>query len=273
VPTQSNEPLLQGIGVALVTLFDDSGRLLAEETAELAARLVERGVKAVLLAGSTGEPWALNAEERIELCEAARSTLGPEIPILLGTGSFSDWEATEELTRACAEAPCNAFLIMPPPGIPGDPEHYDRLQTVVGSKPVWAYHIPMLSSPGVPTGVTPKLNVGGIKDSSGDGDRLAFELATGNGRALYTGSPTLLSLCNALGVTGAILGLANTVPELCTAAFEGDLEAQAKVAPLHLDSLPDYPAHFKQTVAEVWGTSAAARPHPGPAVSYGPTAQ
>ena len=48
MPTQFNEPLLQGIGVALVTLFDDSGRLLADETAELAARLVERGAKAVL---------------------------------------------------------------------------------------------------------------------------------------------------------------------------------------------------------------------------------
>jgi 4-hydroxy-tetrahydrodipicolinate synthase len=262
--TQSDRPLFQGIGVALVTLFDEDGGLLVDETAELAAHVVDRGVKAVLVAGSTGEPWSLDANDRIFLCEAVRSQLPPEIPILLGTGSVSNWEATEELTRACADTPADALLIMPPPGVPADSEHYARLRLAAGSKPVWAYHVPYVSSPGVPVDVTTKLDVDAIKDSSGDGDRLATEVATGNGRPLYTGSPTLLSLGGALGIAGAILALAQTVPELCATAFEGDLDAQAEVARLHVDSLRDFPSHFKTTVADVWGTPSAVRPRPEP---------
>jgi dihydrodipicolinate synthase/N-acetylneuraminate lyase len=43
--------LFTGAGVALVTLFDDDGRLLVEETVEHAVDLVERGIAAVVDAG------------------------------------------------------------------------------------------------------------------------------------------------------------------------------------------------------------------------------
>jgi 4-hydroxy-tetrahydrodipicolinate synthase len=261
----TNGPLFQGIGVALVTLFDEDGRILVDETADLAARVVERGVKAVLVAGSTGEPWALDANERVTLCEAVRAQVPSDIPILLGTGSFSTWEATVALTRACVDAPADALLIMPPPGVAADPEHYEQLRVAANGKPVWAYHVPYVSSPGVPVDVTAKLDVDALKDSSGDADRLSIEVTTGNGRPLYTGSPAALSLGGALKIAGAILALGQTVPELCAAAFDGDAAAQAEVARLHVDSLADFPAHFKKTVADVWGTSTAVRPRPEPA--------
>jgi dihydrodipicolinate synthase/N-acetylneuraminate lyase len=39
------EPVFEGVGVALVSLFDSDDHLLVSETAEHAARLVERGVR------------------------------------------------------------------------------------------------------------------------------------------------------------------------------------------------------------------------------------
>src|SRR5690606_634773 len=50
----------RGVGVALVTLFDDEGEIDAPATADHAARLVDAGVGAVLVAGSTGEAAALD---------------------------------------------------------------------------------------------------------------------------------------------------------------------------------------------------------------------
>ncbi|MEA2396117.1 MAG: 4-hydroxy-tetrahydrodipicolinate synthase, partial [Solirubrobacteraceae bacterium] len=64
---QPATPPFRGVGVALVTLFDDDGRLLLDETAEHARDLVERGVTAVVVSGSTGESWALSVDERLEL--------------------------------------------------------------------------------------------------------------------------------------------------------------------------------------------------------------
>ena len=49
------QPLFSGVGVALVTLFQDDGTLDAAATAGHAARLVELGIRAVVVAGTTGE--------------------------------------------------------------------------------------------------------------------------------------------------------------------------------------------------------------------------
>jgi hypothetical protein len=56
--------LFTGAGFALVTLFDDDGRLLVEETVEHAVDLVERRITAVVVSGTTGESWALDVDER-----------------------------------------------------------------------------------------------------------------------------------------------------------------------------------------------------------------
>ena len=54
------DAVFTGVGVALVTLFDDEGEIDAPATADHAARLVEAGVRSVLVAGTTGEATALD---------------------------------------------------------------------------------------------------------------------------------------------------------------------------------------------------------------------
>jgi 4-hydroxy-tetrahydrodipicolinate synthase len=260
-PGDQSGPLFTGIGVALVTLFGEQGELLAPQTADLAAALAGRGVSAVLVAGSTGEPWALSSAERTELCQAVRARLPAHIPVLLGTGAFSGWDETEQMTAGCAQSGADAYLIMPPPGIAADAGHFARLRDIAGDTPVWAYHVPGVSAPGVPLDTVGQLDVAAIKDSSGDADRLAAEMTRyAVGRPLYVGSPTVLTLARALGAAGAILALANTVPELCAAAFGGDLPAQAEVARLHIESLTGFPAGLKKEVSNTYGTSAVTRP-------------
>jgi 4-hydroxy-tetrahydrodipicolinate synthase len=261
-PTDQSVPPFMGIGVALVTLFSEQGELLATETAGLAAALVGRGVSAVLVAGSTGEPWALSSAERTVLCQAVREQVPAHIPVLLGTGAFSGWDETEQMTAGCAESGADAYLIMPPPGIAADVAHFARLRDIAGETPVWAYHVPGVSAPGVPLDTVGQLDVAAIKDSSGDADRLAAEVTQrAVGRPVYVGSPTVLTLARALGAPGAILALANTVPELCAAAFGGDLPAQAEVARLHVESLTGFPGGLKKEVSKTYGTPTVTRPH------------
>ena len=47
--------LFTGVGVALVTIFGDDLELDAPATSDLASQLVELGVKAVVVGGTTGE--------------------------------------------------------------------------------------------------------------------------------------------------------------------------------------------------------------------------
>ena len=61
-------PVFTGVGVALVTLFRDDGEVDAAATAEHAAQLVDLGIKAVVVAGSTGEAASLSLEDRGPCC-------------------------------------------------------------------------------------------------------------------------------------------------------------------------------------------------------------
>jgi hypothetical protein len=52
--------VLSGVGVARITVFDERGPLEPAATAEHAARLVHLGMRAVVVAGSTGEAASLS---------------------------------------------------------------------------------------------------------------------------------------------------------------------------------------------------------------------
>ena len=80
------EPVFTGVGVALVTLFDEDGEIDVAATAAHAARLVEAGLQAVLVSGSTGEAPTLSAEERVLLLEGVRDAVPDDIPVLAAIG-------------------------------------------------------------------------------------------------------------------------------------------------------------------------------------------
>src|SRR6266436_6186723 len=91
------EPIFEGVGVALVSLFDSDDHLLVSETAGHAASLVERGVAAVVVAGTTGEPWRLDDDDRVALVEACRASLPGDVAVIAGTG-HSDPAKARNLT-------------------------------------------------------------------------------------------------------------------------------------------------------------------------------
>ena len=80
------QPVFTGVAVALVTFFDEHGQVDSATTARHALHLVERGVKAVVVAGSTGEASHLSMKERLQLFDVVRSAVPAEMPVLLGTG-------------------------------------------------------------------------------------------------------------------------------------------------------------------------------------------
>jgi 4-hydroxy-tetrahydrodipicolinate synthase len=245
-----------GIAVALVTLFDDTKALDEKGTADLAARLVDDGVRAVVVSGSTGEAHTLEDDERLRLLEAVRSRLDG-IPVLAGTGGTWAGQAARR-TAAARDAGADAALVLSPPRVPDPRPYYREVAAAAGDLPLLAYHFPVVSEPGVPVEVLPELPVVGAKDSSGDPERLLRELSTWDGH-LYPGAATLLSFAGPLGCPGAILALANARPEQCAAAFAGDADAQRALTADHLSSSRDFPAGIKQLVAARYGTSTTAR--------------
>lgn len=237
------EPVFEGVAVALVSLFDSDDHLLVSETAEHAARLVERGVAAVVVAGTTGEPWRLDDEDRVALVEACRTSLPGDVAVIAGTGD-SDPAKARNLTARCSAAGADAVLVLSPADAQTVPTFYEQIEQAAGGIPVLAYHFPAFAPPGIGMDQLNDLPVAGIKDSSADADRLVIEVDVCD-YAVYTGSANLLSLAGGAGAAGAIVAMANAEPERCVKAFRGDFTAQAQLAAMHLASVSGFPQGLK----------------------------
>ncbi|HEY7256531.1 MAG TPA: dihydrodipicolinate synthase family protein [Solirubrobacterales bacterium] len=237
------EPVFEGVAVALVSLFDGDDHLLVSETAEHAASLVERGVTAVTVAGTTGEPWRLDDDDRVALVEACRTSLPGDVAVIAGSGD-SDPARALELTARCSAAGADAVLVLSPVDAGAVPRFYEQIAQAAAGTPVLAYHFPAFAPPGIGVDELDGLPVAGIKDSSADADRLAIEVDICD-YPVYTGSANLLSLAGSVGAAGAIVAMANAEPERCVKAFAGDLTAQAELASMHLASINGFPQSLK----------------------------
>jgi 4-hydroxy-tetrahydrodipicolinate synthase len=238
-----------GVGVALITLFDASGALDVTGTVDHAERLVDVGLRAVLVNGTTGEVAHLSVNERNELLSAMVSRLGSRATVVAGVGASTIDEACSLAEHALAlGAQC---VLSPPSKDVSVVEHYSRV--VEADRPVIAYHWPKKYPPGVD--LSDLGSVIGIKDSTGDPKRL-FDEVTGTKVPVYVGSSSLLLLSAAVGATGALVGSANAFPELSLAAFAGDNEAQRE---LHVRQQLPFPAGIKRLAADRFGTSTFTR--------------
>lgn len=249
--------IFSGVGVALVTLFDSSGAIDADATAAHAARLVDAGVSAVVVAGTTGEAAALTVLERERLLTVVRSTVDGRVPVLAGTGAPSARQA-EDLTLRARDGGADGVLVLSPPHTADPRPYYERVAVAAGSMPVVAYHYPKISPPGLTVELVGTLPIAGCKDSTGDAERL-LEILRATSVPLYTGSSAVLALAGPVGCAGAILALANVEPERCGAAFAGDPEAQRELTDAHLAIRAPFPRGLKELMTKRFGTSVTTR--------------
>jgi len=245
-------PVFSGVGVALITLFDEDLAVDASRTADLAAQLVALGVTGVLVAGTTGEAAALNGQEREALVTAARAALPANVPVIAGIGAPSAYQALDYLNRVIG-AGADALLVLSLPGGADQYAYYEALAKRAGHTPLLAYHYPSASAPGIPVSVLADLPVQGVKDSSGEPDRLLETKATFD-EPIYTGSAALLTLAGGIGCAGAILSLANAIPEICIAALSGDATAQESITAPNRQAKSPFPAGIKELTADRFHT-------------------
>lgn len=247
----------EGVGVALASLFDEDGSLDLGATVAHAERLVQQGLSAVVVSGSTGEAPALDVDERARLVREVRSALPDRIAVVAGTGDVTTARAVAHTERAVA-AGADAVMALSPLRVADPRAYYEAVRQAAAEVPVLAYHFPAMSPPGIELAVLNELGVAGLKDSSGDAERLLIEAVRFRG-ALYTGAAPLALLAGAIGITGAILAVANLEPALSVAAFAGDRDAQRRLLEAHLEAKADFPHGLKRAMSERFGTSTVSR--------------
>jgi 4-hydroxy-2-oxoglutarate aldolase len=240
---------LTGIIPALTTPFDDRGALALDRVRQNIAQYNRTGLSGYLANGSTGESVLLNRAEFESLLAAVRESAAQGRILIAGTGVDSTAE-TISRTEAAAKLGYDYALVCPPyffkPMMKPDVlvEHYRRVADA-SRIPILLYSVPQFSGVAFEADVVARLaehpNIAGLKDSSGNVDRVGAILASVPGSfQLLTGAATTVYPSMVLGARGGILALADFLPELCVALYAAAaandsakaLELQRRVMPV-----------------------------------------
>ncbi len=219
---------IKGIFAALTTPFE-GGKIALEKFRENIQKFNRTGLAGYVVMGSTGEaPFVDDEESELLVREARKAAPGDRI-IIAGTGRDSaEW--TVKLTNRLAEAGAGAALIKPPYYYKSR-MNYEALKayyTEVADRvkiPVILYNIPQNTQIWLPVELVVELsshqNIIGLKESGGSLAYLGEVVSRVSPEFVYlTGSGSILYPALEMGARGAILALANVVPELCVRLYE-----------------------------------------------------
>jgi 4-hydroxy-tetrahydrodipicolinate synthase len=195
---------------AMVTPFDDNGRVDLEGTAALASWLVEQGNDALVLTGTTGEASTLTDDEQTEVWRVARAAV--DVPLIAGSGT-NDTRHAAELTAKADAAGIDAVLVVTPyynrPSQAGLEAHFRHIAAAT-RLPVMLYDIPIRTGRKISTELLLRLvndvpNIFAVKDAAGDPAESARLIAeTPADFELYSGDSALTLQLLSVGAVGVI---------------------------------------------------------------------
>lgn len=231
------KPLFTGVCTAMVTPFLD-GKVNYPMAKILLKRQMDAGVKAVVLAGTTGEAPTLSDEEKTELIRQCKEYASDNCKIIAGTGSNSTAHAIE-LSIAAEEAGADALLVVSPYYNKATPDglfaHYLSIAHSV-SVPVILYNVPSRTGVDIPVSVYQRLsrvpNIAGVKEASTDVSKIAkIKNACQVDFSVWSGNDDLTVPIMSMGGEGVISVASNVCPEQMVAmtqsAINGDFETAA----------------------------------------------
>jgi len=227
---------LEGIYVPNVTPFDLKGDIDFEALEGLIEFWIGAGVSGLVVNASTGEAPLISREEKRSLVESVVDKITGRGMVIAGTGAVGTRE-TIQLSEDALDAGAEAALVTSPYFYrPSDEEIYLHFRSLIASVdlPVILYNVPKFTGYSVHPRVVDRIadecsNLVGIKDSSGNPGNMAENLRLfGSKINLLSGAADMTLPTLSMGGKGAILAVANAIPETCVALYKaaknGELE-------------------------------------------------
>ena len=220
--------VINGIFPALTTPFATDGTVSLSGVRQNIARYNQTAVAGYVALGSTGESVMLSREETDSILVAAREAGIAAKLLIAGTGAESTAETIAKTKRAAALGYQVALVKTPyyyKPAYRAETYiHHYRAVADASPIPILLYSVPIFTGITLDTPEIVELsqhpNIIGIKDSSGAIQRVAevvggapntFHVLTGGAAVIYP------ALC--VGARGAILALADALPEKCAELY------------------------------------------------------
>lgn len=241
-----------GAATAIITPFNTDNTVDFESFGKLIEWQIEKGINAIVVAGTTGEGSTLTDEEHKEVIKYCVDKVAGRVPVIAGTGS-NDAAYAIELTKYACECGADAMLLVAP--------YYNKATqnglitffkaiADASTKPCILYNVPGRTGcniqPATVAALAEHPNIVAIKEASGDLSQIAKIAALcGDKIDIYSGNDDQIVPVMSLGGKGVISVLSQVLPEetvaMCKYCLEGNYPAAAE---LQLKLLPLVDALF-----------------------------
>ncbi len=225
---------------AMVTPFDDEGRVDYQQAQRLALALLDSGSDGVVLTGTTGEAPTLSREEKLTLFAEVKRALDGRGAVVAGTGTYNTAESIE-LSQEAQRAGADALLLTVPyyskPSQEGLFRHFEVIARAT-SLPCILYNIPGRTSLNMTAETTLRLsripNIAGIKEASGDLGQVARIIEDAReGFRVWSGDDALTLPILSLGGYGVICVVSHLagaqMREMIEAHLSGRVDEAARI--------------------------------------------
>ncbi|MEN9645605.1 MAG: hypothetical protein RL238_2274 [Actinomycetota bacterium] len=224
-----------GVLTPLVTPFTADGDLDLDSVPALVEHQLANGINGFVVAGTTGEGYALDLTERAAMLRVVRDATAGRVPVLVGVGGMATRESVAQAVGA-AEGGADGLMVGGPAYVLPDQQELARhIRRVVDAAalPAVLYDYPARSGvqfgPEALDGLADHPLVVGIKEASGDLDRIGMmQERYGDAIAVIAGADALAMHFFAAGGDCWIAGFANALPaehaSMLAAATAGDLD-------------------------------------------------
>ena len=251
-----NHPPFGRVVTAMVTPFDETGKVNYAIAEKLADYLVENGSDALVVCGTTGESPTLSWDEEYQLFQVVKNAVGNRAKILAGTGSNSTTEAIAATTEAAKLGLDGSLQVVPyynKPPQEGLYAHFQAIAQACPDLPVMLYNIPGRTGQNLLPETVAKLakidNIVAIKEASGSIEQSCqIRCLTDADFAIYAGDDLLTLPMLTIGGAGIVSVASHLVGEQIQQIVQSFLSGEvAEAIDIHLKLFPLFKVLFCTT--------------------------
>jgi 4-hydroxy-tetrahydrodipicolinate synthase len=240
---------------AMVTPFDEQGRVDYERAKELALALLDSGTDGLVLSGTTGEGPTLTADEKLRLFADVRAAIGNRGTILAGTTNYNTAESIE-LSREATHQGVDGILGTVPyynkPPQEGLYRHFRAIADAI-DLPLVLYNVPTRTVTNMLPETTIRLseidNIVGVKEASGNFEAVAKIVEdSAPGFKVWSGDDSATLPILAVGGYGIVSVASHLIGRQIQAMVQYYLDGHhSEAAEIHRRTLPLVQAMFVTT--------------------------
>lgn len=227
---------LKGSGVAMITPFDEEGRVDYPAVKGVVDHIISGGIDYIVLMGTTAETATLTSEERAKVVALIVEVVADRVPLVLGIGGNNTQVVVDTIKQTELTA-FKALMSVCPyytrPSQEGIYQHFKHIATAAPI-PVILYNVPARTGVSISNETTVRLatdcaNIIAIKDATGDLESVIALLdLVPDGFHVISGDDALalpVVLSGGAGVISVIGGaLPNQVSKMIRLALENQID-------------------------------------------------